>query len=486
MSTVAADPALLDRAAAAQREIGAAVRRDAQDLGDALAPLRAARSEIALPPLVHDEWMDEVATQWLELAEDLGVVGEAFARADTFVGEIRLALALAALVAEPRADDRPWQVDRARVAEATDEVRRALDPGGWGVRGGDLAVIRDTLAGLDGPEADAVVAALTDEELAHWFDQMGEGAWQGGWSASRRRELLVLVGERVSLGTWRRLARFTEEIDPDPRTALPDTARDEPARVARFEALRYEQVDGVLVAAGPGDRGAFAHDDARQGAIGDCYLVAAMQALAFHDPAALEDVVRANPNGTYTVTFGDGEQVVVSADLPVEPDGSLMFARNGPSPDGGSQELWPMLVEKAVAQRAGSWEELVGGSQSDAIELLTGRASSWIDDGDVDLAELGALVDGGAILGLSTIDKPDDVDIDSWRADPDTPEPFSRDRWLRLEQNHAFVVTAIDPAGGTMTVVNPWDPTKGPVVLTEAELTASVNGIRVSAAPEDP
>lgn len=481
---VTADTAALDVAAAAGRDLADRVRGDAGSLGAALDRVRAAPSEVPLVVPELDHHLELVATQWHELAGDVGRVADALREVDASVfGWLRLQLVLAAVAAERRHSDRPWQVDPQRVEDALVTIRGALEPGGWGVRGDDLAVVRHTLAGLTGAEADAVLGALSDDELSHWFDQMHEeGWWQGGWSASERRELFVVVGEKVSLTTWRRLAGFTDEIDPPPRGLLADTASDDRKRREWFDQLEYVPTEGVLVAIGASDATAFAYDDLRQGRIGDCYLIAAMQALGMHDPAALARLVQPNPNGTFTVTFHDGEQVVVSADLPTHPDEGLAFAHNGEHADGGT-ELWPMLVEKAVAQRAGGWDEIVGGSQSDAIELLTGRASGWIDGADISVADLADRVERGEILGLSTIDAPDQDAVDEWLA-TDAPEPFTRGvtKWERLHQNHAFIVTGVDAAAGTVSVVNPWNPTKGPLVLTEDDLHASINGVRVNEA----
>lgn len=483
--TVVADVAALDVAADAGRDLADRLRLDAAGLGARLDRVRTAPSEVPLVVPDLERHLDLVATQWGELADDVGRVATGFRAVDDSVfGWLQMRLILAAVMAERRHTTHPWQVDQQRVVDALAEVRAALDPGGLGVRSGDLAIVRDTLDGLTGPEADAVLAGLTDDELGRWVDQLHDNWLQGGWSAAQRRELFVIVGEKVSLATWRRLAGFTDEIDPPPRGPLADTASPDPSDVEWFDALEYRATAGELVAVGAGDATPFAHDDLRQGRIGDCYLIAAMQALAMHDPAALADLVRPNPNGTFTVTFADGEPVVVSADLPTHPDEGLAFASNGEDADGGT-ELWPMLVEKAVAQRAGGWEDIVGGSQSEAIELLTGRPSDWIDSDDVSVADLADRVERGEILGLSTIDAPeqDTESVDAWLAS-EAPEPFTRgdSKWDRLHQNHAFIVTGVDVAAGTLSVVNPWDPTKGPVVLSEAELRASVNGVRVSGA----
>ena len=370
-------------------------------------------------------------------------------------------------------------VDRRRVDEARATLRAALDPGGWGVRQDDLDRIRDTLAGLSGPELDAVVAGLDDDELHRWFDQMNEGWIKGGWPEDRVRELLVLIGEKGSLTTWRRLAGHTDLIDPPLAEAIGDAARDDPATRAYFEGLRYESADAPLAAgAGTG----FDADDVQQGQIGDCYLIAGLKALALRDPDALRRLITPNPNGTWTVRFGDGSEVVVSAELPRDGRGLPPFAStgNGRTDD----ELWPMLVEKAYAQRYGGWDEIAGGHQSEAIENLTGRPADDIPASSVTVADLARRWRDGEILGIGTLSGTDDADdVDRWRRE-EAPEPYRRGRIgsqsAALHPRHAFIITAVDEANGTVTVTNPWYVNGPAIVLTEAELRESINSVQVN------
>jgi hypothetical protein len=368
-------------------------------------------------------------------------------------------------------------VDPAVVDARLGDVRAALDSGGWGVRGNDLDRVRELLSGLSGPEADAVIAAMSDDELRAWADAMGESWVKGGWPEDRIRELEAMLGGKVSPDTWRRLARFLPWIDPDPGSGAPDSARDDQVTRDFFDSLSYGPYDGPLTT-GPGD--GFAAGDVNQGGIGDCWMIAGIQALAIHDPAALKRMIRRNPNGLYTVTFGDGTEVVVSADLPLGPDGTPGFAHNGT--DGA--ELWPLLIEKAYAQRVGDWGAVVGGNQSAAIETLTGRDADTIPAADVSLADLADRQRRGDILGISTIAGPggDAAERERWRLN-DAPEPYRRPEWHRLVAQHAFIVTRVDQAAGTVTVVNPWNPNAGEVVLTEAELKASIAQVEVNAAP---
>lgn len=364
-------------------------------------------------------------------------------------------------------------IDDARVTAAVDSIDAALDPGGWGVRGGDLEDLREIFEGLTPAEADAVVAQMSDEQIARWFDQMNEGWLKGGWSAEERRELYLVVGTRVSPETWRRLARFTDEIDPAPIGALDDDAS--PDRVADYERFGYRPFDGPLAVLGDDDADAFAPDDVYQGSIGDCYLIAALQAIADTDPDAIERMIEPNGNGSYTVTFADGERVVVTPEYVHDPDSpdDPVFAHNRPDEvDGGEEaEQWPLLIEKAYAQRSGGWEPIVGGDTGRAIEDLVGWERDGVDDDDID--GLVERYNDGAIVAVGTIDRPDDMDNEEWLED-DAPGPFTDGR---LFQNHAFVVVGVDEDAGTIDLRNPWYPGRDPVTVTYEEFEESIGSV---------
>lgn len=157
-----------------------------------------------------------------------------------------------------------------------------------------------------------------------------------------------------------------------------------------------------------------------------------------------------------------------------------------------------MLIEKAYAQRNGGWESIVGGLQAEAIEDLTGRDAHRLDPAEVSIDDLATRFDAGERLGVATIDPPpqgkmtDDEYADFKRnwIENEAPEPFrpvrdgvAQDTYERLHPNHAFIVTAVDSNAGTVTVVNPWNPEGGEVVLTTDEIQSSVDFLEANDAP---
>lgn len=74
------------------------------------------------------------------------------------------------------------RLDGVKVLEAEEVIRKALDTGGRGVTGSDLDKIKNALEDLPPAERAAVIARLTDEQLAVLRDQMQESTIKGGWT----------------------------------------------------------------------------------------------------------------------------------------------------------------------------------------------------------------------------------------------------------------------------------------------------------------
>lgn len=128
--------------------------------------------------------------------------------------------------------------------------------------------------------------------------------------------------------------------------------------------------------------------DVQQGAIGDCYLAAALAAVAGSKPDAIKNAIKDNGDGTYTVRFfevgWDGKKTShaesVDADLPQAPDAATggekpAYAKSTEVVDSKAfMELWPSIVEKAYASWKGSYEAIGnGGNSGDVMTALTGE-----------------------------------------------------------------------------------------------------------------
>jgi calpain-15 len=113
-------------------------------------------------------------------------------------------------------------------------------------------------------------------------------------------------------------------------------------------------------------------DDILQGDLGDCYLLAAVAAIAEY-PERIKKIIPSktiNNAGIYCVQIcvtGIWEQVMVDDCFPFKQD-----AQRPAFTYTTSQELWVMLIEKAYAKLYGGYDNINRGSVCEAICDLTG------------------------------------------------------------------------------------------------------------------
>jgi hypothetical protein len=200
----------------------------------------------------------------------------------------------------------------------------------------------------------------------------------------------------------------------------------------------------------PGDTAAISVNDINQGQIGDCFLLAAVGELALFHPNAITSMIHPNPNDTETVTLytaSDGQipSVNTTAFAPVNvgvtnsfPDDSV---NNGVNQDvvGNQKEIWPQVLEKAVATLDGGYGAITdGGSPLVAMEELTGQSATYMSPASVTLGELNNFVSAGDLI---TMDTPSASGL-----------PFN------LLGDHAYMLENVTMQGGSavLQLGNPW------------------------------
>lgn len=165
-----------------------------------------------------------------------------------------------------------------------------------------------------------------------------------------------------------------------------------------------------------------------QGAIGDCWLIAALAAVGQRDPAFIDRHINRVGDGWEVTLYQDGKPVVVRVE-------ANELVRNG-ARDANGCPSWMSVYEEAVAKHYGNnYAALVADAPSAGLDLITGQRTtqSVLPPSPQELAD--AIADGRPVTAMTD-------PIDPWRDD--------------LAAAHVYVVESVDPVTGNVTLVNPW------------------------------
>jgi hypothetical protein len=148
----------------------------------------------------------------------------------------------------------------------------------------------------------------------------------------------------------------------------------------------------------------------RQGSVGDGFLLSAIAALARASTGAgdvetdILDRLFAHVDerwGVYGVVLfirGHWTWVIVDDVVPVRSDGTALYCHC-------RTELWPMVLEKAVAKAYGSWDALDGGIEAEALTDLTGLPARQIPSAACETpADLHTLLRRSMVVAVSAAD----------------------------------------------------------------------------------
>lgn len=252
-----------------------------------------------------------------------------------------------------------------------------------------------------------------------------------------------------------------QETKPERRQQTAPLPEIRPDHINTNQYADFEK--GVAFVKGEDDEHAIAPNDVAQGSLGDCYLMAAMVAVARATPEAIDELIKDNEDGTFDVSLHirdnwyEGPKPkthTVDTRLPEKFEGTPLYAKLGDqTPE--SQEMWPALLEKALAQEKGGFEDIRGSKIArgnfkfaGALELLTGKGDTSMQVSDMDEDEVllkiqKALADKKPVVtGVHNM--------------KDEPERANEARKYNVYGNHAYAPESVDIENRTISLTNPW------------------------------
>ena len=263
---------------------------------------------------------------------------------------------------------------------------------------------------------------------------------------------LVLALQRTAgnAATARVLSRI---VSPQARTST--TEQDD-------RALSWERHTGHAFVRGAGEDATGVNaDDVRQGALGDCYFLSPVMAVARINPQRIRRLIRgpvdtlADGTRIFEVDLYEGHAIGspskrtqrVSDRFVTTASGSSRYAKPGDVAAGGG-EIWPLLLEKAWAGLQGGYDEAHFGLMKDGMTAVTGIDTDWTsiageDDDDI-WSEISECVRDGKPVTIQT------------------KQEFTHENLLEMRDieyniiaKHAYNIAAVDPHWKSFDIVNP-------------------------------
>ena len=238
--------------------------------------------------------------------------------------------------------------------------------------------------------------------------------------------------------------------------------QDDPLPLEKHVSYDYLAGSGRLFD-GESEEDTLSFDDIEQGAIGDCYLVAALSAAAYADAdgSVRDGLVRAQFDSDgyvtgYAVRFydawGDPQDVIVDADL-VRKNGRPTYARSLDT-DSDGEEWVVSLFEKAYAEWHGGYQDIGdGGWAGDVLQAVTGSTATYkpvarLSDSTVVRTIEDAVADNRPVVA-GTFGEEDGVDYSG----------------TKIYAWHAYTVLGVKRTEGEepkITLRNPWGEVEPP------------------------
>jgi hypothetical protein len=236
----------------------------------------------------------------------------------------------------------------------------------------------------------------------------------------------------------------------------------------------YTEVKGQPFVQGASDKRTIEANDVSQGQLGDCYFIAALAALAHSSPETVQKKITDHKNGTYTVHFHEGGDVVVDGRFPTK-GGQIQFAGEGDKTEAEGTELWVMLIEKAWAKLKGGYEDIRGKrirmTSTDAMQAITGKSTRALRPAHMEEDELFTVLADAQTKGWPmTLGVKNQSD----------PEAIKASKAVGLVPNHAYAILKVDAEAKTLELYNPWGAEYSVPLIKFESLQKYVSGIDIN------
>ncbi len=193
-------------------------------------------------------------------------------------------------------------------------------------------------------------------------------------------------------------------------------------------------------------------NDVEQGALGDCYFLAAIGAMAKTNPGELQKLIKDNGDGTYDVTLHVKEHwysldhtptvITVNGEFPMRSNGSPAYADYG-----DTKEIWVMLLEKAFAKYSGGYEEIEGGNPGEAMTMLTGNSFETMYTLLSSENELLERIDSAMNENIPATASSRSLDSNKEEKIADATGAVG---------GHAYIIQSVNRSSQTISLYNPW------------------------------
>ncbi len=204
--------------------------------------------------------------------------------------------------------------------------------------------------------------------------------------------------------------------------------------------------------------------------IGDCYLMAAIAAVARANPDAIRRLIKPAGPGKYAVSLYEHRWLladpvhteIVDSTVPVGPDGKPLYGTGELTIKGDTEAdrpLWPLLIEKAYAQWKGGYNKIGhSGYTSAALETLTGHEAGEKRTSSYSAAEIGQIIEKeikeGKALAATTGNMPTNVTPLGTRGNAGEHEGMVGKN--KVVFGHAYAIENVETSVGTIDLQNPW------------------------------